>query len=212
VYGERQARPGTARQPPTLDLLWNGAPGEIRTPDLLVRSQALYPTELRAHARKICLRIGAALQAALQLLAEREGLLGARAPRPFAPLRDRRRSHAGVSLPSDQLLQVLRLGAALQAASQLLAEREGLLGARASSLRSASGPPTRSDGVSLLSDQNSPRLWPGGSSKQLLTYWRRGRDSNPRWAFDPYTLSRGAPSTTRPPLRIGQGPQSRSAG
>ena len=28
--------------------LINGAPGEIRTPDLLVRSQALYPTELRA--------------------------------------------------------------------------------------------------------------------------------------------------------------------
>ena len=26
----------------------NGAPGEIRTPDLLVRSQTLYPTELRA--------------------------------------------------------------------------------------------------------------------------------------------------------------------
>jgi hypothetical protein len=32
--------------------------------------------------------------------------------------------------------------------------------------------------------------------------WRRGRDSNPRRAFDPYALSRGAPSTTRPPLRI----------
>jgi Phage integrase family len=31
----------------------NGAPGEIRTPDLLVRSQALYPTELRAHLSKI---------------------------------------------------------------------------------------------------------------------------------------------------------------
>ncbi len=30
-------------------LEFNGAPGEIRTPDLLVRSQALYPTELRAH-------------------------------------------------------------------------------------------------------------------------------------------------------------------
>ncbi len=30
-----------------------GAPGEIRTPDLLVRSQTLYPTELRAH-RKRC--------------------------------------------------------------------------------------------------------------------------------------------------------------
>jgi hypothetical protein len=31
--------------------------------------------------------------------------------------------------------------------------------------------------------------------------WRRGRDSNPRWAFDPYSLSRGAPSASRPPLR-----------
>jgi hypothetical protein len=29
----------------------NGAPGEIRTPGLLVRSQALYPTELRAHGQ-----------------------------------------------------------------------------------------------------------------------------------------------------------------
>ena len=27
----------------------NGAPGEIRTPDHLVRSQILYPAELRAH-------------------------------------------------------------------------------------------------------------------------------------------------------------------
>ena len=26
----------------------NGAPGEIRTPDLLIRSQSLYPAELRA--------------------------------------------------------------------------------------------------------------------------------------------------------------------
>src|ERR1700733_11495125 len=32
--------------------------------------------------------------------------------------------------------------------------------------------------------------------------WRRERDSNPRRAFDPYTLSRGAPSTTRPSLRV----------
>ncbi len=31
--------------------------------------------------------------------------------------------------------------------------------------------------------------------------WRRGWDSNPRYAFDVYSLSRGAPSTTRPPLR-----------
>ena len=28
--------------------LFSGAPGEIRTPDHLVRSQVLYPTELRA--------------------------------------------------------------------------------------------------------------------------------------------------------------------
>ena len=30
-----------------------GAPGEIRTPDRLVRSQVLYPTELRARWRRI---------------------------------------------------------------------------------------------------------------------------------------------------------------
>ena len=35
-----------------------GAPGEIRTPDLVVRSHALYPTELRA-------RIGASEEASL---------------------------------------------------------------------------------------------------------------------------------------------------
>jgi hypothetical protein len=32
--------------------------------------------------------------------------------------------------------------------------------------------------------------------------WRSGWDSNPRYAFDVYTLSRRAPSTTRPPLRL----------
>src|SRR6516164_10885196 len=30
----------------------SGAPGGTRTPDLLVRSQTLYPTELRAHRMK----------------------------------------------------------------------------------------------------------------------------------------------------------------
>ena len=39
----------------------------------------------------------------------------------------------------------------------------------------------------------------GNRLKYLI--WRRERDSNPRRAFDPYTLSRGAPSTTRPSLR-----------
>jgi hypothetical protein len=33
--------------------LQNGAPGEIRTPDHLVRSQVLYPTELRAHGKTL---------------------------------------------------------------------------------------------------------------------------------------------------------------
>ena len=38
----------THAPPGALSLLY-GAPGEIRTPDHLVRSQVLYPTELRAH-------------------------------------------------------------------------------------------------------------------------------------------------------------------
>ena len=32
--------------------------------------------------------------------------------------------------------------------------------------------------------------------------WRMGWDSNPRYAFDVYTLSRRAPSTTRPPIHV----------
>src|SRR5690348_15595406 len=32
--------------------------------------------------------------------------------------------------------------------------------------------------------------------------WRSGRDSNPRYGFAVYSLSRRAPSTTRPPLRM----------
>ena len=36
------------RSPVRGDPRWYGAPGEIRTPDPLVRSQVLYPTELRA--------------------------------------------------------------------------------------------------------------------------------------------------------------------
>ena len=32
--------------------------------------------------------------------------------------------------------------------------------------------------------------------------WRSGRDSNPRYGFAVYSLSRRAPSTTRPPLRV----------
>ena len=35
----------------------NGAPGEIRTPDPLVRSQVLYPTELQARTLQIIYRV-----------------------------------------------------------------------------------------------------------------------------------------------------------
>ncbi len=36
---------------------------------------------------------------------------------------------------------------------------------------------------------------------QWVMAWRRGWDSNPRGPFGAYSLSRGAPSTARPPLR-----------
>ena len=49
---------------------------------------------------------------------------------------------------------------------------------------------TSSDGVETAA--NGVRTFVSG--------WRRGRDSNPRDAFGAYSLSRGAPSTTRPPL------------
>ena len=35
-------------------LLWHGAPGGTRTPDLLIRSQSLYPAELLAHEHLTC--------------------------------------------------------------------------------------------------------------------------------------------------------------
>src|SRR5271156_4948214 len=50
------------------------------------------------------------------------------------------------------------------------------------------------------------------NDENLYAVWRRGRDSNPRWAFDPYALSRGAPSTTRPPLRSGPEAQIKERG
>ena len=36
----------------------------------------------------------------------------------------------------------------------------------------------------------------------LKNFWQRGRDSNPRYAMNVYTLSRRATSTTHPPLRL----------
>jgi hypothetical protein len=55
------------------------------------------------------------------------------------------------------------------------------------------------------SRQRAPRAR-NGARRRIHTarYWRRERDSNPRRAFGPYALSRGAPSTTRPSLRGAQ--------
>jgi hypothetical protein len=53
----------------------------------------------------------------------------------------------------------------------------------------------------VLFGLHTPDKAKGPCKQGLLLYWRRGRDSNPRWAINPYALSRGAPSATRPPLR-----------
>jgi hypothetical protein len=64
-------------------------------------------------------------------------------------------------------------------------------------------------GLRTYSHSRALRAVTGGDADAQLpenweTFWRRERDSNPRRAFDPYTLSRGAPSTTRPSLRAAQ--------
>ena len=55
-----------------------GAPGEIRTPDLLVRSQALYPTELRA--------LGDVTSGAHHIMPDTAPSSGAARGRPQGPL------------------------------------------------------------------------------------------------------------------------------
>jgi hypothetical protein len=104
-----------------------------------------------------------------------------------------------------------------------VAEREGLLGA---ARLAPSGPPSgcyiqrrRNAPCHQYPTDNSGRntepygRYPSPSSRNprnaserritsIAKIWRRERDSNPRRAFDPYTLSRGAPSTTRPSLRV----------
>ena len=49
----------------------------------------------------------------------------------------------------------------------------------------------------------SGREWPRVGEIHDVN-WRRGRDSNPRYPRGVYRFSRPAPSTTRPPLRIGK--------
>ena len=41
-----------------------------------------------------------------------------------------------------------------------------------------------------------------GPLRDPSRFWRRRRDSNPRYAINVYSLSRGAPSATRPLLQI----------
>ena len=45
-------------------------------------------------------------------------------------------------------------------------------------------------------------LYPAELRAHCLIVWRRERDSNPRRAINPYSLSRGALSTTQPSLRL----------
>jgi hypothetical protein len=144
---------------------FNGAPGEIRTPDLLVRSQALYPTELRA--QKLC-----------------------RNPLPIQPCRPN---------PAKPIWLPHR--------------REGLFRASMHSTLRASKRSLRDHSLFKFVPTNlsNPRvglkyhptksLSNERAQSPFIRKWRRERDSNPRWAFDPYALSRGAPSTTRPSLR-----------
>ena len=55
-------------------LLKSGAPGEIRTPDLLLRRQSLYPAELRARTDKLSLQgSGKAFNAELKGEARKAG-------------------------------------------------------------------------------------------------------------------------------------------
>jgi hypothetical protein len=49
-YSDPATAPSTSQFPQTrINIEKNGAPGEIRTPDPLLRRQMLYPAELRAH-------------------------------------------------------------------------------------------------------------------------------------------------------------------
>lgn len=52
-------------------------------------------------------------------------------------------------------------------------------------------------------NKKRPELTFGALLCILLCLTRRERDSNPRYPFEVYTLSRRAPSTTRTPLHYG---------
>ncbi len=60
---------------------------------------------------------------------------------------------------------------------------------------------SKSDLLRTLAAAGGAGTVPGGVPS-FVPKWRSRRDSNPRYAFDVYTLSRRAPSTTRPLLRL----------
>ena len=129
---------------------FHGAPGRIRTSDLMVRSHALYPTELRAQ----------------QLVTPYHHTSLWLGSSPYFHVRSFARSEDTLSVFGD--------------------------GARAH--------PTELRAQQSILCDNQPLAVDCHASTRI-EIWRRERDSNPRWAFDPYTLSRGAPSTSRPSLR-----------
>ena len=127
----------------------NGAPGEIRTPDRLVRSQVLYPAELRARREA------------------RDYPLALSKVQVYEAIRDIKKA------PVWSLMCV--------------AESEGLFGA----MRLTPAGPAY--GRSLA---KNARVEPKASHQNLIhckikkapwqgpfLFWRRARDSNPRWAL-----------------------------
>ena len=86
---------------------------------------------------------------------------------------------------------------------EVLASAGALTAGRCFPLAFGSAPPLV-EPANRLSRTRFHRLQPieKGAQDPFLFGWRRGRDSNPRWAFDPYALSRGAPSAARPPLHV----------
>lgn len=79
-----------------------GAPGRIRTPNLLIRSQTLYPVELRA----LCVRSASARKAVLAVRAgwyrTRSGLARGKSTRP-GPRRRERLGRRGIERESNAL-------------------------------------------------------------------------------------------------------------
>ena len=64
---------------------------------------------------------------------------------------------------------------------------------------------SESIGIGGSSTRRHPFRYPNknASAREASWFrWRRRRDSNPRYAINVYSLSRGAPSATRPLLRV----------